>query len=382
MQLGRRQMLAIFVALTTLAGAGALVVGPRIAPWVRGTSDTRISDRDYWRMVTTFSEPNGYFRSDNLLPNESTFQRVIPELQSLTPPGGVYIGVGPEQNFTYITALKPRIAFIVDIRRQNTLLHLMYKAIAEMSDTRGEFLSRLFSRPRPPELTRATTARQMFELFMDMPPDEELYRKNLEDIEHQLAVVHGFNLFNTDRPGLTYIYRAFFVAGPDIRYSFPRQFGGRWFPSYADLMMEADADGRQHAFLATEESYRTLRDMHRNNLIVPLTGDFAGGKALRAVGAYLRERGETVSFFYLSNVEQYLFQTDAWQRFFANVAVLPLDERSTFIRAFFNMGARFPPPDMNGTVQSATLIEPMATAVAAFQKGEIQTYGDVINRSR
>jgi hypothetical protein len=381
MQLNRR-LLAAFIALTTLAGAGALVVGPAVAPWVRGTSDTRISDRDYWRMVTTFSEPNGYFRSDNLLSNETTYQNVIPELKRLTPPGGVYIGVGPEQNFTYITALKPRIAFIVDIRRQNTLLHLMYKAIAEMSDTRADFLSRLFSRPRPPELTRATTAGTMFELLMDAAPDETLYQKNLEDIEHQLAGVHGFNLFNTDRPGLTYIYRAFFVAGPDIRYSFPRQFGGRWFPSYGDLMMTTDANGYNHSYLATEEHYRTLRDMHRNNLIVPLTGDFAGDRALRAVGNYLRERGETVSYFYLSNVEQYLFQTDAWQRFFGNVAALPLDERSTFVRAFFNMGARFPPPDMNGTVQSATLIEPMASSLAAFQKGEIQTYGDVINRSK
>jgi hypothetical protein len=381
MHFTRRHFLAIFVALTALAG-GSFLFGPSLNPWSREASGERIGDSAYWRMIADFSEPNGYFRSDNLLSNETTYQTVIPELQKLTPPGGVYIGVGPEQNFTYISALKPRVAFIVDIRRQNLLLHLMYKAIFELSDDRAAFMSRLFSRPRPPEATRASTPRQLFESFMDMRPDEELYQRNLDEIEHQLAEVHGFSLFNTDRPGLTYIYRAFFIAGPEIRYSFPRQFGGRWFPSYGDLMSETDGAGYNHAFLASEANYGTLRDMHRNNLIVPLTGDFAGGRTLRAVGDYLRAREETVSFFYLSNVEQYLFQTDAWQRFFSNVATLPLDGRSTFIRAFFNMGARYPPPDMNGIVQSATLIEPMAEAVAAFRRGDIQSYGDVINRSR
>jgi hypothetical protein len=209
-----------------------------------------------------------------------------------------------------------------------------------------------------------------------------LYQRNLSAIVDRLTDVHGFTLLNTDRPAMAYIYRAFYVAGPEIRYSFPRQFGGRWFPSYADLMMETDAAGHNHAFLANEENYAALRDMELNNLIVPLTGDFGGGKALRAVGDYLRDRHQTVSYFYLSNVEQYLFQTDAWEQFFQNVATLPLDEKSTFIRAFFNMGFRYPPPDLNGALQSATLLESMQDAVTAFRDGRIQSYGDVITRSR
>jgi hypothetical protein len=39
---------------------------------------------------------------------------------------GVYVGVGPYQNFTYISALDPDIAFVVDIRRKNLLHHLLY----------------------------------------------------------------------------------------------------------------------------------------------------------------------------------------------------------------------------------------------------------------
>ncbi len=89
-----------------------------------------------------------------------------------------------------------------------------------------------------------------------------------------------------------------------------------------------------------------------------------------------------MSWFYTSNVEQYLFQSDAWKRFFGNVATLPLDEHGTFIRAFFNMGARYPSSTANGQIRSATLIEPMADAIGAFRDGRIQTYYDVIERSR
>jgi hypothetical protein len=40
-----------------------------------------------------------------------------------------------------------------------------------------------------------------------------------------------------------------------------------------------------------------------------------------------------VSAFYLSNVEQFLFQDGKWNRFCASVATLPIDETSMFIRS-------------------------------------------------
>src|SRR5215471_3757668 len=95
---------------------------------------TQLSDEEFWKLSNEFSEPDGTFRSDNLLSNESYFQFVIPQLNALIKPDNVYMGVGPEQNFTYIAALKPRMVFIVDIRRGNLDLHLMYKALFEMSN--------------------------------------------------------------------------------------------------------------------------------------------------------------------------------------------------------------------------------------------------------
>ena len=378
--LTRRHLVLPLVALSILVGA--LCAGPRANLPTGDRPVAQISDSAFWQMVNAFSEPGGHFRSDNLVSNETTSQHVIPELKKRTAPGGVYIGVGPDQNFTYVTALKPRIAFIVDIRRQNMLLHLMYKAIIEMSNDRADFLSRLFSRPRPAGLTRTSTPQALLEAFNNAPADEDLYQSNLRAIMDRLTKYHGFTLINTDRPGIAYVYRAFFIGGPEMRYSFPRRFGGRWFPSYADLMTETDTEGHNHSYLANDENFQTLREMERGNLIVPLTGDFGGDKSIRAVGQYLREHGATVSYFYTSNVEQYLFQSGAWQKFFGNVATLPIDEKSTFIRAFFNMGVRYPPPGLNGGLQSATLLQSMVDAVAAFQSGRIQSYSDVINQSK
>src|SRR5581483_7729505 len=178
------------------------------------------------------------------------------------------------------------------------------------------------------------------------------------------------------------VYRNFFENGPELRYSFPRNYGGMMFPTYAELMLQTDDAGVNHSYMATEESYRTLRDMERRNLIVPLVGDFGGPKTLRAIGAYLRDHNATVTFFYTSNVEQYLFQTDAWRRFFASVATLPVENSSTFIRAFFNMGFRYPPASYSPTLRSATLVDPIAREVSAFKAGDIQTYYDVVERSR
>src|SRR5438105_14080590 len=91
-----------------------------------------ISDDAYWKMVADYSEDSGSFRFE-YMSNELQFQYVIPRLKEGRKAGGVYVGVGPEQNFTYIAALQPKIVFICDIRRQNMIEHLIYKALFEMS---------------------------------------------------------------------------------------------------------------------------------------------------------------------------------------------------------------------------------------------------------
>lgn len=378
--LRRRHVFVIITALFSLSGVA--LVGPRD----RVAADNlpkQLSDRAFWKLVTDFSEPDGFFRSDNFISNETTFQEVIPVLAKRVSPNGVYLGVGPDQNFTYITALHPRMAFIIDIRRQNMLEHLMYKAIIEMSEDRADFMSRLFSRARPAGLDRTTPVNQMFDAYNRAPSSDRLFAKHLQDVLDRLAKRHGFALSSDDRRSIDYIYRAFYSEGPDLRYSFPRQqVGARWFPNYMELMTTADLDGRNHSYVANEENFRALREFERNNLLVPIVGDFGGDKAIQAVGRYLREHGATVNFFYTSNVEQYLFQGDAWQRYYKNVATLPIDNNSTFIRAYFNMGFRFPPGIITPDLHSVQLLDPIRGLLDAFRAGDLQTYDDVVARTK
>src|SRR5438067_256949 len=98
------------------------------------------------------SEPNGDFDTDNLISNESSYLHVIPALEQGGVTGGVYIGVGPDQNFSYIGRIRPASAFIIDIRRDNLLLHLLFKALFAASRNRTEYLSILTGRPAPDRL--------------------------------------------------------------------------------------------------------------------------------------------------------------------------------------------------------------------------------------
>ncbi|MEO5567615.1 MAG: hypothetical protein ABIR92_03945 [Gemmatimonadaceae bacterium] len=369
----------------------------------QSTIPSQLSDKEFWQLVTDVSEPGGFFRSDNFLSNEMGFLYPIAELKRTTRQGGVYLGVGPEQNFTYIAALQPKMAVLFDIRRQMMVHHLMYKALFELSADRGEFLSKLFSRPRPAGIDSMTNPIALFGLFIDAEPDSAMYRRNRIAIKDHLTKTHGFAITGEDSASLDYVYGAFYEAGPLISYSFRPGSGTARFngeritlrsasgdvigattvnfmrggmANYAELQSTTDAAGSALAFLASEQTYRSVKGMHQRNMIVPVVGNFAGPKAIRAIGQYLRDHNATVTAFYLSNVEQYLFQQgDDWKKWFDNVAALPLDSTSTFIRS--GRGGT-----SSGVIGLASMLASMQGQVKLFLDGKILTYFDVINTSR
>src|SRR6266568_7693477 len=153
--------------------------------WSAQELPARLSDEAFWKVVTDFSEPGGRFVSDNFVSNELATQYVLSDLTQDRKASGAYLGVGPEQNFTYIVALKPKIAFIIDIRRQNMIEHLMYKALIELSADRAEFLSRLFSRKRPEGIGPDSSSEELFRAFDEIVPERELFYENLEAIKSQ-----------------------------------------------------------------------------------------------------------------------------------------------------------------------------------------------------
>ncbi|HEY2383884.1 MAG TPA: hypothetical protein VGK48_22135 [Terriglobia bacterium] len=259
------------------------------------TLPSQLSDQEFWKLSSESSEPDGTFRSDNLLSNESYFEFVIPRLSETAKQGRVYMGVGPEQNFTYISSLKPKMVFIVDIRRGNLDLQLI--------------------------------------AISNSPSTDEIYTGNLTAIKDQLMKKHGYPLSDDDLMGLEWVYGNFSSFGPRINYGSSGRGGFGSGVTYADLMTATDADGVSRSYLANEENFNVLKALETNNLIVPVVGNFAGPKAIRAVGKYLKDKEGVVSAFSLSNVEMYLEQDGIWDKFCRNVAALPLDNYSTFIRS-------------------------------------------------
>jgi hypothetical protein len=293
----------------------------------------------------------------------------------------------------------------------------MYKALIELSPTRAEFVSRLFGRPKPASLKDDASVETLFTVFMNQQPSSELINQTADDMLDKLTRQHGFALSEADRSLLLMVYSAFYSNGPGITYSgqpsfitfgdpaAPMQARSSPFPGFADLMALTDGSGVNRSYLASEEQYKVLRDMEIRNVIIPIVGDFAGPTALRLVGRYVRSRGATVTTLYTSNVEQYLFQNNVWRKYYDNVATMPLDDTSTFIRSFFQSGAsgggvtiisrggvpqiiappqRFPQLPSSGSpfIASLQLTCSAKELIAAVAEGRIAGYADVINFSK
>jgi hypothetical protein len=307
----------------------------------------QLTDEEFWKLSQDSSEEDGYFRSDNLLSNETTFQYIIPDMLKTAKQGRVYLGVGPEQNFTYIAALKPAMAFIIDIRHGNLDVHLMYKALFELSSDRADFISRLFSVKRPGGLTTESTASEIFNAYLTVETSKELYQQTLKEIEDVLMKKHGFPLTAGDLEGIRWALSNYYQFGPAISYNSSLSAntpppivgalggnrGGNNGVTYATLMMADDGRGQHRSFLANEENFAFIKDLQARNLIVPVVGDFGGDKAIRSIARYLNSVDAMVSAFYVSNVEQFLVQDGRWDTFCASAASLPLDETSFFIRS-------------------------------------------------
>jgi hypothetical protein len=290
------------------------------------TLPTELSDSTFWKMITEFSEPDGSFNMEIITSNETAYQIPIPNLKQVVPPGGVYLGVGPEQNFTYMSALRSKMGFIIDIRRDNMLELLLYKALFEISADRIDFISNLFSRKRPAGLTPASTATAIFRAFQTAPADRQFHAAVMKEIEKNLFTLHHFPLRIGDIERIRYVFDQFMAQGVT---SFSVSFRS---PGYAYLMTTNDGRGGNWSYLATEDNFRFIQNLERKNLIVPLVGDFAGPKTIRAVGMYLKEHSAVTAAFYVSNVEYYIESAPKWPAYCRNIAALPLAATSTFIR--------------------------------------------------
>jgi hypothetical protein len=337
-----------------------------------------LGDTEFWNLIVALSEPDGFFEDENYVSNELGYERTMARLQQTVPPGGVLLGVGPEQNFHYVAALDPALTFVIDIRRQNAIEHLMYKALFELAADRAGFMSMLFSRPRPSDLAADVPVERLFQAFTPVAPEDSLFRQTLTAVEQTLTVRHGWPLDAADRAALAKVFTAFRTAGPDLMYVFRGT--AEAHPTYTRMMSARDANGRNWSYLESEAAFQKVQAKQRRNLIVPVVGDFAGPKSLRAIGAYLRERGARVSVFYVSNVEPYLFTAGRSKALYDSLLTMPFADEALFVRSFFGSTSR------ECSAERPTIRIPVVGSVApvldAYRAGTLTSQCALVGLSR
>jgi hypothetical protein len=369
----QNKLLKINFLLLLLLASSMTAFGQTPAPVPPPQPDS-LSAAEFSRLVRELSEEGGYFRSDNFTSNEMSYLNVLDKLKQVGASGGAYLGVGPEQNFTYIAKIRPRIAFLVDIRRQAIIQHLLYKAVFHLSANRVEFLSRLLSKPLPKEKAIKPEAplAEILQFFNQAQASDEAYAANLATLRKTIQEDFQFPLSSEDHKSLEYVYKSFRDEGLMISFRMDSAWGMN-FPTFKEILEATDLNGRQGSFLATPEDYDFVRTLHRKNMIIPVVGDFGGKKAIASVGDYLKKNNFTVTAFYTSNVEQYLFDSDVFTAFANNVRRLPLNDKSLFIRAVFTI--RYPhPAQWAVSGLTVTLLQSMPLFLKDFDAGRYSTY--------
>jgi hypothetical protein len=301
-------------------------------------------------LIARLSEASGDFPSDNFVSNETSYLDVAPALGARALHGRAYVGVGPEQNLSYVALVEPAVAYVVDIRRGNMLEHLVLRGCFEAGETRTGFLTALLARrpratiPAPDGAGAGKTPdaggfEPLARAFASAPPDRALRDEGVARTRALLDRLH-IERAPRDDEDVAHIHDAFFARG--LALAFTMKNGGTWYPTLGAMLAARDPSGEEESFLASEERYGRVRALVLANRVIPVVGDFGGGHALAAVAADMRARGLLLGAFYTSNVEQYLFDAHTYRAFVDNVAAMPRDDASLLVRVWFDQGRRHP----------------------------------------
>ena len=359
----------------TLALAVALAL-TACAPTSQPTAVTQ-QQPGFGELYNRLSEQGGYFDSDNLISNETSYLHALDELRIMGVKGGAYIGVGPDQSFSYIAEIRPELAFMIDIRRDNMLQHLMFRSLFQRSSNRLEYLAGLIG-ARVQGDVAVWTGRPIEQILAVLDTakrtPEEFARVSALVLEDAKAT--GITLSPEDVATIKRFHQEFHDLGLEIRYTSKNRPPRLSYPTLRDLILEKDRAGALASYLASEERWNVVRDLTRRNRVLLVTGDLAGDRALRAVGDYVRERGLKVSAFYTSNVEQYLFQFGVFDNFAKNTLTLPFDSNAVIIRSFFARGR----PHLAAVPghMSVQLVQPAADFVFKMSNGGYPSYYDLV----
>jgi hypothetical protein len=366
----RHGLAVSFAALLLLSWTGA---AQQVAP----------APASFAARIAALSEPGGFFNTDNLISNERSYLHVTPELRALVKtaaPGSTYLGVGPDQNFSYIGHLRPSMAIIIDIRRDNLLLHLLFKAIFAEAKTRVDYLALLTGRPEP-SADGGWAQKSIDAIVAYIDGARPLTADRVAALRARLTATvdrFGVPLSGADRATMDGFHRRFIADGLSLQFNTTGRAPQYDYPTYRDLLLERDLAGTRQSFVASEDDFQFVKNLEARDLVIPVVGDLAGPTAIAAIGRFLAASNHVVSAFYTSNVEFYLFRDGTFPRFMANLGRLPHHPAGLIVRSVFPSGGAG--ALMRPGYNSASITQPIRTLIDGYAQGRFRQYSELTGR--
>jgi len=373
-------LLSIVVTLSLACSTAADARVQDTSPSTPRSTDS-LSTAQFAALSARLSDGGAYFDTDNLISNEKSLLHPLTDLDRRGVRGGAFVGVGPDQGFNYIARTAPRVAFMVDIRRDNLLQHLLFKALFASSRNRAEYLALWLGRPVPQDVD-ARTALSIDSLVAwarRTPSTPASSSSAIAKVRDQVTR-SGITLSGEDLATIERFHRAFIAEGVALRFTSHGRAPQPYYPTLAQLLTERDLDGVQSGYLASENAFRVVQSLERRNLVVPVVSDLAGPKGLPTLAAVLRERGDSLSVFYTSNVEDYLIRDGRFPAFVRALAPLPRASNAVIIRSWF--GGEGSHPRSVAGYHTTQLVEPIADMVNDPRVAEVRSYRQLVMRMR
>lgn len=207
---------------------------------------------------------------------------------SLEGRGGVYIGVGTDQNYLLAAWARPEFMVLLDFDQVVVDLHRVYGVIFLNSPTPHDFL--------------------------DMWED-----RNVRRVEE---LIEALKVDAPTRRGMLAAYRMAHFAVPrrlrrvEAAY---KPLGIRWF-------------------LNDMNQYRYLVELFRNGRVVMVRGDLSIGGAMSSVAGALQKVGGVARTIYLSNAERYFPYTPGFKK---SLLAMPTDDRALVLRTRARMSGAY-----------------------------------------
>lgn len=202
--------------------------------------------------------------------------------------GGIFIGVGTDQNYVMAGWARPEFLVLLDFDQVVVDLHHVYRVL-------------FLNAPTPQD-------------FLDLWDERNVHR--VEEL------IDALKLDTATRSGMLNAYRM-------AHYSVPRRLR-KLDSMYRPLGVPF--------FMTDLEQYRYIAELFRNGRVMIVRGDLSIGGAMTSIGAAAQKVGAVVRTVYLSNAERYFPYTAGFRK---SILTLPVDDRSIILRTRARMNGSY-----------------------------------------